>query len=103
TGERDERQILGPARIGPVPCGDGDPLGIDAFHVGDAEAELAWLAAAAKHQHRDGRVFGGVLGVGDDAGHLAELDLAGQRPAGPARRAAGRWRYAYWGARVRGG
>ena len=52
--EPDERQVAGEPRVGPVPAGQVDDVGVDLLHVDDVgvvgQVQVARLAAA-EHQH----------------------------------------------------
>ena len=75
--ERDEGQVAGRARVGPVPAGQVDLVGVDLLHVDHVgvvgQMQFARLAAA-EHQHPHRQLAGRleVARVGDDLGHRAE-------------------------------
>ena len=75
--ERDEGEVPRQPRVGPVPAGQLDDVGIDLLHVhdlGDAvevvEVQIPGLATA---EHQDARFQfpgrGQIAGIGDDLGH----------------------------------
>jgi hypothetical protein len=85
AGEQDEREVLGPPGIGLVPRGQRNGVGVDRLHVVDRRTEVAWPPAAAQDVDPYALDCGGllaVLGVGDDAAHPSQRDLAGQRTVG---------------------
>ncbi len=94
--ERDERQVPGQSRVGPIPAGQLDGVRVDLFHVDDLGLLVGVLGqvqvprlAAAEHQHLpqqlpvrlQHRVE--VGGVGEDLGHSPEPHRGGQVGVGP--------------------
>jgi hypothetical protein len=81
AGEDHEREVIGAPRVWPVPRRNVDLTRVDPLHVGERQAEVTLLAAAAEDESVDrveverGRELG-VLRIGDDPFDAAELGLA---------------------------